>query len=110
MNADSSSSIPFPDVHQAEFDTEELGRLIEDIASCATVSEVLVKCSPTDPIPAAQNYSLAECRDLLLKRQVRAVQIRYHYDESDWWDTLMPLGSTAYRLVRVCHRFDAKAP
>jgi hypothetical protein len=52
-----------------------------------------------------QSLSLEQARQLLLEGRARGIQIRYHYDGADWWDTLMrtPQG---IRLVRIRHEFQ----
>ena len=53
-----------------------------------------------------QQLTLADARRLLEARAVRGLQLRYRYDNADWWDTLMVLPD-GFRLVRLGHEFGA---
>ena len=47
--------------------------------------------------------TLVKARELLGLGQVAAIQIRYHYEQQDWCDTLMVFPH-AIRIVRTINR------
>jgi hypothetical protein len=49
---------------------------------------------------------LADARELIATRAVRGLQLRYRYQDADWWDTLMLVGDH-FRLIRIRHEFGA---
>lgn len=76
-----------------------LERLFADLAAEAEILAILCKGGARDRgTGVAPN--LAEARALLTAGTVRGVQIRYRWQQAEWWDTLMctPEG---IRLVRM---------
>ncbi|MBP6600523.1 MAG: hypothetical protein KA250_01885 [Verrucomicrobiales bacterium] len=98
---------PLPDLQQVQFDAAELERLLRDIRACAQVTEVIPKYSATSPVPESGALSLDDGRRLLLEGGARAVQFRYRFQDADWWDTVMALPESQFRLVRIQHHFDS---
>ena len=92
-----------PDMQQAILDPSTLTQLFRDIELCGERIEVIPKYSAEGYIPAGL-ITMGEGCALLASGKLRGLQLRYHYDGYDWWDTLMktPQG---IRLVRIRHEF-----
>ncbi len=90
-----------PELRQSVLDPATLAALFNDLEHCAKVLEVVPKQSRHRFVEAAA-VSLDEGRRMLLAGEARAVQIRYLYDNAEWWDTLIaePAG---VRIVRIRH-------
>lgn len=97
------STLSLPDLHQAILDEPTLEQLLADIETHAKVSEVIPKFTQRGYVPEGP-MNIQEARNLLLFRSARGVQIRYHYDGADWWDTIMVVPE-GFRLVRIQHDF-----
>lgn len=88
-----------PDLHQAVLDPGTLNQLFEDIQQLTQVIEVKAKL-------ASQEYALPDdltlfrAKELLLKRSVGGVQIRYLYEGHQWFDTLL-VKEQGIKLTRV---------
>jgi hypothetical protein len=103
MNASTTDpqTLTLPELQQAALDPATLEQLFSDIARCTDVIEVLPKFAAHGRVGDA-GLSLEDGRQLLLGGQLRALQIRYVYDGSQWWDTLMSREGQI-RLVRIQH-------
>lgn len=109
MNEESTQR-PLPELHQAEFDAAELETLLRDIGACARITEVIPKYGPRALVPETPVLTIEDGRQLLLNGAARAVQFRYQYEGAEWWDTVMALPGSRFRLVRIQHQFDTPAP
>jgi len=102
--ASADGSPPMPDLCESLIDDATVAQLMHDIQACAEVLEVIPKYG-------AQRYvgetkvSLEEAARLIKQRAVRAVQVRYRYDDAEWWDTLA-VTPDGVRVVRIRHTFD----
>jgi hypothetical protein len=101
--AQPASPASLPELQEALLDSPVLEQLFSDIETCTGIIEVIPKmaaraCAPQTAI------SLAQGRQLLLSGRLRALQIRYSYAGSQWWDTLM-CHDGRVRLVRIQHNF-----
>jgi hypothetical protein len=92
-----------PDLQNAVLDIATVDQLFRDIQQCTEVLEIIPKYSQHGYVPEGV-ISLSDARTLLINRQVRAVQLRYRYQEAQWWDTVMVVGE-GFRLVRIQHDF-----
>jgi hypothetical protein len=101
MNTADPQTLTLPELQQAALDPATLEQLFSDIARCTDVTEVLPKFAAQGRVGDA-SLSLEDGRQLLLGGQLRALQIRYVYDGSQWWDTLMSREGQI-RLVRIQH-------
>ena len=90
-----------PIIHEALIDSETLDRLFSDVATCAELLEVIPKLTARNFVHPSQ-ISLAEARDMLISQQLRGVQLRYLFEGSQWWDTLLRT-SEGVRLIRISH-------
>jgi hypothetical protein len=106
MNTDDSqdNDARLPDLNEAILDAATLERLFRDLEVCTRITEIIPKFAERQMV-TEQTLSLEQARQLLLEGRARGIQIRYHYDGADWWDTLMrtPQG---IRLVRIRHEFQ----
>lgn len=92
-----------PDLHQTILDCAGVDALFHDIDSCTEVIEVIPRYADRR-YASEQTLSLNEGRQRLRDGTLQGVQIRYMYEGSQWWDTLMrtPQG---VRVVRIEHHF-----
>lgn len=114
MNPSSETpEIPQPaELHEALLDAATLARLFDDIALATELLEVTVKGArfqhafqQADRGP----IQLEEARTLLLSGAVRGVQVRYRFDNAEWWDTLLNVPG-GVRLVRIRHVWSPPTP
>jgi hypothetical protein len=96
-----AEDLRLPELTQACLDADTLDALFADLAACTQVLEVVAKPARTQMIPN-QRLTLDDARELITRRTVRGVQIRYRYDGAEWWDTLMA-GPDGVRVVRIRH-------
>jgi hypothetical protein len=92
---------PLPKLQDAILDTETLERLMQDIQSFAVVEEVLLKGGAV-AMASEQSVPLAEALEVFRQGRVLGVQIRYRFQGTSWWDTLLRT-SGGIRLVRIEH-------
>jgi hypothetical protein len=83
-------------------DSETLEQLLGDLQRFAVVQEVRLKGGAL-AMTSEKSVPLPEALEALRAGRVLGVQLRYRYDGSNWWDTLMntPRG---VRLIRIEHR------
>jgi hypothetical protein len=103
MNS-ATESLSLPTLHDALLDEGTLAQLARDLEGFAQVEEVLLKGGPTARA-GERSVPLAEALEALRQGRVLGVQIRYRYQGTVWWDTLL---RTAHgvRLVRIEQRFE----
>jgi len=95
-----------PDLQQSSLDPDTLAQLFADLAECTEIIEVIPKAMAAGYVPESSQIGLDEGRRMLLGGHVRGLQIRYHYQGSQWWDTLLPDTVTGgFRIVRIQHDF-----
>ncbi len=99
-----SDGSELPALHQGVLDAATLDQLVIDIETCTEVLEVIPKFGAESYVGEDEVIDLRKAISMLGEGQLRGVQIRYKYDGSQWWDTLMgtPKG---VRLVRIQHDF-----
>jgi hypothetical protein len=90
-----------PELTQARLDPATLEQLFIDIAMCTKVIDVTAKLAAAEMIPR-QRLTLDDAHELIRTRGVRGVQIRYLYDGSEWWDTII-VNADGVRVVRIQH-------
>ncbi len=90
---------PLPDLQDAVLAEAEVDALFADLATHATVGEIVWKGGATDRAQGAAP-SLQDAREALRSGAVRGVQIRYLHEGRRWWDTLMRVPG-GVRLVRI---------
>lgn len=97
-----------PELNTTELDAAQVEQLLRDIEVCTQITEIIPKYAVRGHVPDTASVTLAQARELLAARAVRGLQLRYRYENADWWDTLMVVGDL-FRLVRIRHDFSADA-
>lgn len=90
-----------PEINEAILDKATLDQLFDDVSQCTHLIEVIVKHDRRSQTPDA-NYTLHQARQLLEDGSAMGIQLRYQYDNAQWWDTLMRT-PTGTRIVRIRH-------
>ena len=102
-----SETPPLPDLLQSDIDEATLRQLITDIGTHTEILEIIPKHAPgyveENPAP----IQLDEAFHMLATRSVRGLQIRYRHQGKTWWDTVMPLPGSLFRIVRIEHDFTS---
>ncbi len=106
--AGEETPLKLPDLNMTLLDTAQVEQLLRDIELCAEITEIIPKFAARGHVPDTAAVTLAEARQLLASRTVRGLQLRYRYEDADWWDTLMIVGDQ-FRLVRIRHEFGGAA-
>jgi hypothetical protein len=89
---------PLPLLVEGLLGDDEIEQLFAELASHARVLEVRAKSGPRDHA-SPERLDLDGAKRLLLTGATRAVQVRYHFDDAEWSDTLLRLPN-GVRLVR----------
>ena len=97
-----------PDLQQSVLDPDTLEQLFSDLSSLTEILEFIPKAAAAGYLEDKHHkITLDEARELLLSSSTRGLQIRYRYQGSQWWDTLLPDSeSKGFRIVRIQHDFD----
>lgn len=95
-----------PSINEAILDANTLGQLFEDVSRCTHLIEVIVKRDPRSQTPDA-TYTLDEARQMLEEGAAMGIQLRYSYDDAQWWDTLIRT-QAGIRIVRIRHDMGTK--
>lgn len=89
-----------PELQDATIDAAVVIALFDDIEQCAELREILVKGAARSLSGQEQPYTLAEARDALLQGEIRAVQLRYTFENTPWCDTITVLPK-GFHLIRM---------
>ena len=100
----SSETKPLPELHQTVLNEQTLNALFRDLEACADVFAVIPKMSAGHITPT--NITLTEGEALLTEGKLRGLQIRYHYDSAEWWDTLICMNGEV-RITRIEQNFQS---
>ncbi len=82
-----TNELKLPELHQTILSPEMLEALFADLEVCTEVLAVMPKAGPGYVTP--EDIGLKEGQALLLDGTVRGLQIRYRYQNEEWWDTLI---------------------
>jgi hypothetical protein len=93
---------PIPEMREALLDAENVRELVGDLSRFARVLSVQCKSRIRSHTGSASPMALEQAAELLLSRDLQAVQVRYFYDDHEWTDTLIG-ASEGVRLVRCRH-------
>lgn len=96
--------LKLPELNMTLLDAAQVEQLLRDIEACTQITEIIPKYAARGHVPDTAAVTLAQARELLASRAVRGLQLRYRYEDADWWDTLM-LAGEQFRLVRIRHDF-----
>lgn len=103
MDTEEEKQKPLPELHQADLDADTLEAYFRDLQACAEVFGVVPKMGPGYVAP--NEIDLMEGKALLASGQLRGLQIRYHYQSAEWWDTLI-VRDGAVRMTRIEQDFS----
>lgn len=95
-------SIALPELHDATLDEPTVRQLFSDIAQCTRFIAALPRFARGVMTPQS-TVSLDAACGMLLSHQAMGVQLRYHHEGSEWWDTLTRLAGDRFRLIRIRH-------
>jgi hypothetical protein len=95
---------PLPELHGGMLTEETMAQLFDDYSKCTVITEIIPKYAAQTHVPEQSHLTLTHAQELLQTRAVRAMQVRYRFDEGEWWDTIM-VHPGGFRLVRIRHDF-----
>ena len=105
-NTEHTPSEALPELQQSVLDPATLDQLFVDLTALTEITEIIPKAAAEGYVPEHTQITLEEARALLLVGKIRGLQIRYNYQGSQWWDTLLPDADTGgTRIVRIEHNF-----
>jgi len=93
---------PLPPLHVADIDEEKLRELLVDVESLGEHLEIVIKRTSEGHVDRGPCTSLSDAMAQLFTGTALGVQLRYRFQGSDWWDTLMRTAG-GFRLVRIQH-------
>lgn len=99
-----NDTIPLPDLQQEELDEATVRQLFDDISTHAELIDIIPKQSAQGYVAENASLTLTGALDLLLHQSVRALQLRYAYQQAIWWDTLTPIAGGRFRIIRIQHQ------
>jgi hypothetical protein len=96
---------PLPDVHDKVLEGRAVEEWIHGVRECGALHEIVVRgggAYSDAPIAVTERDAAKHLDDAMAHlRKGASVQLRYHFDGVEWWDTLMPLVGGKVRLVRI---------
>ncbi len=92
---------PVPLMVDGVLDAATLAQLFADIETAGTVLGVREKGGPAE-YANGDGMPPAVALERLRSGAARAIQIRYHFDEHEWTDTVLA-AATSFRVVRCRH-------
>ncbi|MDQ8202416.1 hypothetical protein [Pelagicoccus sp. SDUM812003] len=98
-----SETTPLPELHQSHMDSETLAAYFRDLEACAEIFAVIPKMGQGYVAP--QEVDLRLGKSLLESGALLGLQIRYRFDGSEWWDTLIARGGQI-RITRIEQTFQ----
>jgi len=99
-SGDGSAQDDLPELQDATIDAAVVIALFDDIDQCAELREILVKGAPQALSGQETPHTLESARDALLQGEIRAVQLRYTYENTPWCDTITVL-PRGFHLIRM---------
>ncbi|MFT4541726.1 MAG: hypothetical protein ACI841_002699 [Planctomycetota bacterium] len=92
-----------PVTEQAELDSSQIDDLFRDLSACAEIKHITVKSGEADTnAKMVENPDLVHARYLIDQPNTRAIQIRYEFEETLFFDTLTKRDGS-YQLIRIQH-------
>jgi len=100
-----SDGSKLPDLQQSYLDDDTLDAYIADINGLVELIEVIPKYGAQQYAPEEDaKIDFTEAMSTLRSGGYRGLQVRYRYEGSQWWDTLMSTPE-GIRIVRIQHDF-----
>lgn len=93
-----------PTLHQGQLDRALLDQYLADLAAHADLLEILPKFSAQGRVEEGVRWTLENAGAALQNRTVRAVQFRYRFQDSEWWDAVQ-VRDGFWTVVRIEHRW-----
>lgn len=97
MSCNSDEQVPLPELWKGELDPAGLETYLVDLGRVGAITMV-VKGAGATMAPDPRSTTLEEIK--ALSATGKALQLRYVWQDDEWWDTLMPTPA-GYRLVRM---------
>jgi len=94
---------PLPELHQTVLTTETQAALFADLEACTEILAVMPKAGPGYVTP--EEIGLKEGEALLNEGALRGLQIRYRYQNEEWWDTLINRNDQIH-ITRIQQNFS----
>ncbi len=110
VNYDGMDMAELPPMREATLSTSEVQQLFDDINALASDILLMQRSPRANRATAgtATTEQLNAARDALLSNTISRVQIRYHWQDTHWIDTLENQGKQ-FRLVRIAHETKGSA-
>ena len=99
MVKEAPSTIDLPELQDTLLDEDTVDRLLEDIRTRTSIIAVVPK-GDLGTHSTCEKIPHDSVLDAFIGKSVHAMQIRYLYDDEEWWDTLMHTPG-GVRLVRI---------
>lgn len=95
---------PLPTLQETVLEGQAIDAWLDDVRDHAALHTIVFRGGrfsdePLAVTPEDAPARLREAGELL--RRGASVQLRYAFEDSEWWDTLMPLEPGRVRLVRI---------
>ncbi len=111
VNHDGMDLSELPPMREALLTEEQVRQLFSDIESLASEILLMQRSARSQQATASRATTAEQLRtaqESLLSGNVPRVQIRYHWQDSNWIDTL-EARDRGIRLVRIAHNLPASA-
>lgn len=105
INHDGMDLSELPPMREAVLAEDDVRQLFSDIAALATDVLLMARSARTAHAAASKattSDQLCSARDSLLSGVIPRLQIRYHWQQQNWIDTL-ERQEQGYRLIRIAH-------
>jgi hypothetical protein len=86
--------------HDSHIDPATLEKLFVDLDGAAEILAVMAKGGAKARAHGG-TMNLSEGKELFMAKKVRGLQIRYRFQGSEWWDTLMHTPGGGVRIIRI---------
>lgn len=92
---------PLPELAQGVLDAPTLAALHRDYANLCQIFAVLPRARPNMATLPGTTCSLDEGFAGLRDGTLSGLQIRYRWENTEWWDTILVLPGNQARIVRM---------
>jgi hypothetical protein len=99
--AESAESPPLPELAQGVLDAATLEALHRDYANLCQLLAVLPRAKANNHTLPGQTCFLDEGFAGLRDGTFSGLQVRYRWDNDEWWDTILALPGNQARIVRM---------
>ncbi|QDV26203.1 hypothetical protein [Aureliella helgolandensis] len=109
VNHDGMDLSQLPPMREAFLSEEQVRQLFSDIETLGSDILLMQRGANAQRATASRATAAAQLRvaqDTLLSGEIRRLQVRYHWQQVDWIDTL-EAGQQGVRLIRIAHARNA---